>query len=491
MGLAAGALLPSVRALAATNPADLSVVDALGMMSAKRLSARELLSACQARVAALEPTIKAFITRTDDVAAAAAAAADARYAAGTARALEGIPLGLKDLFYTKGIRTTAGSQVLADFVPEYDSTVWVRFRDAGAVLMGKLNTHEFAYGAQTPPTVNPWNTALVPAGSSGGSGAALGARFLPAATGTDTGGSIRAPSSVCGCVGMMPTYGRVSRHGIVSLVWSLDHAGPMARTVADSAHLLRVIQGPDPLDPTSLTAGVSDYPLTAPASLHGTRIGIPTTFFWNGLDASIERAARAAVDVLRSLGAEVVDVALPASFPAGTTGRPGDTGNVLGIGGATALAILAEATTYHRYLLQSSAHKYGPQTLALLQAGQGVSAVDYLAAQQQRSVSVRDLRALFSDRGIDAIVHPTIPKTPPRQVPVQSAENGADLSLTSPWDGLGVPSMTVPVGIDSSGVPVGLLFSGPHLSEANLYRIGLALEAAIDFHGHHRPSLLG
>lgn len=493
---AAGAALPA-SGVRGSDPSELSALQALAALRAGQLSATELLQACRARIAAYEPVVKAFLTRTDAVADAAAARSDARYHAGGALPLDGVPVGLKDLYYTSGIPTTAASRALAGFVPDHDATVWSTLQSAGGVLLGKLNLHEFAVNAQTTPTTNPWDTTLGPAGSSGGSGAALAARYLPVATGTDTGGSIRAPASACGVVGMKPTYGRVSRHGIVSCCWSLDHAGMMARTVADSAYLLHLVQGADPLDPTSLpdsvTAGAGDYPLLPRTSLQGRRIGIPTSFFWNGLDAGVEATARAAVDELGRLGATVVDVDLPPSFSPAVSGDYGDitAGLLNSVAGIFPTIGGSELAAYHRHLIeQAGPQAYSPATLAVIESGLTIRARDYLRAQQMRTVLRREMQQVLTDARLDAMAHPTLPAAPPRQVPVDSPSQAADLSRTQPWDLCGFPSLTLPVGLDRGGVPVGLLLSGPPLTEAALFEIGLALEAALAFASTHRPALL-
>jgi aspartyl-tRNA(Asn)/glutamyl-tRNA(Gln) amidotransferase subunit A len=439
--------------------------------------------------------IRAVVTPTDGVADAAARAADARYASGRPLPLDGVPVGLKDLYYTRGIPTAAGSRVLAGFIPEHDATVWVRLRDAGAVLSGKLSTHEFAYGTSTPPTRNPWDPARQPGGSSGGSGAALAARMLPAATGTDTAGSLRLPAAVNGVVTIKPTYGRVSRHGIVTLAWSMDHAGPMARTVADTAYLLHLIEGPDPLDPTTLAVDASDYPLHAPADLRGVRLGRPSTYFWEGVDASVAAVCEAALGHARRLGAEIVDVDLPPGVVAALTPRP-----MAGAGGTPAppLAALdaggvtniAEAAAYHRRLRRDRAALYSPEILAQLELGDTLAATDYLEAQQLRTVCIRELRALFESGRLDAVVHPATTEPPGPQTPSRSAAAGVPFGLTLPWNLCGFPSMSLPAGLDIRGLPVGLLLSAPPLAEPALVRLGLALEQAVGF-SSHRPRVLG
>lgn len=480
---AAGALvLPAVPAAAhASNPADLTLLDAVSLLRSRKLSARELVSACIDRFERLDPVIRAFITRTDEQALAAARSADRRYAERRPLPLDGVPVGLKDLYYTSGTLTTAASRALGDFVPEFDATVWARLAAAGAGLFGKLNMDEFAVLTGSPPTGNPWDPDRSPAGSSGGSGAVLGARFMPAATGSDTGGSIRLPASVCGAVGLKPTYGLVSRHGTVALRWSNDHAGPMARTVADVAYLLSLIQGPDPRAPTTLPQAPGDYPLEPPKDLNGVRIGVPTSHFWEDLDPSVERTCRQAVRQLAELGATVVDVPLPASFEPVWEQLLLDDPVRLRAGGGSSRS--AETSAYHRRLKADRGHLYSPHILALVNLGETVPAPDYLGHLQLRSVFVRDMRALFRDHALDVIAHPTAPDKPPPRGSYMSTR------LTGPWNETGFPSLSLPVGLDDDGLPVGLCLNSPPLTEARLFSISLALEQAIGF-TDHRPGIL-
>lgn len=462
-----------------THPADLSLLEVIAELDARRLSARELVAACISRIDALEPTIQAFVTRTDDRALEAAATADERRAAGAGVGpLAGIPVGLKDLYYTAGIRTTAGSRVLADFVPETDATVWARLRDAGAGLLGKLNTHEFAYGTNTPPTRNPWDTDLNPGGSSGGSGAALAARMLPLATGSDTGGSLRIPAAVNGISALRPTYGTVSRHGIVALAWSMDIGGAMARRMADVAYVHRLIAGADPLDPTSTDAPLGE--IASPrSSLRGVRIGVPERYFWEGVEDGIVAACRDALDTMSDLGATIVDVPVPASNP-----------TVLADVGVYETTNLAEATSYHRGFLRSErAALYSPGVSSLLVDGESITAADYLDAQRLRNVYAREWRAIVDEHRLDAVAHPTTPAQPKPQVPSQSFAVGVPIHLTRAWSIIGFPSLSVPVGFDGGGLPVGLCLSGLPFADGPLLGIGIALDEALG-HWRRRPAIV-
>jgi aspartyl-tRNA(Asn)/glutamyl-tRNA(Gln) amidotransferase subunit A len=465
-------------AVTATDPADLTLVELLPLLESRTLSARELVDACIARAERLEPVVKAFVTPTFDLARTGAAAADkARAANRPAGPLAGVPLGLKDLYYTKGIRTTAGSKALNDFVPASDATVWARLRDAGAVLLGKLNTHEFAIGTSSPPTTNPWDPSRNPGGSSGGSAAALAARMLPIALGTDTAASIRLPAAVCGVAGLKPTYGRCSRHGVIPLAWSLDCTGPMARRLLDVAVLLGVMAGADPADPTSLSEPAGPYPTTAPADLRGVRVGIPDRFFWDGIDADIAGICRQGLARLEAMGAELVGFPMPASTDA-----------VLGERfGPLEKTVVVEGVSYHRRLIRERGALYSPEVLAAFEAGEGVSGPDYVDAQRLRATWAREWRATFAQHRLDVVASPVVPAPPGPQTPSQAVAAGPSFDLTKPWNLNGFPALSVPVGLDGRGLPVGLQLAALPLHEAGLLGIGIALDEDIAFFRRRPP----
>lgn len=455
------------------HPSELTLVELLPLLASRQLSARELVEDCLRLTDALEPTLKTYITRTPERARKAAAAADQARAAGKhVGLLAGIPVGLKDLYYTKGVRTTAGSRVLADFVPDTDATVWQRLHSAGAGLAGKTNTHEFAYGTSSPPTRNPWDTTRNPGGSSGGSGAALAARLLPVATGTDTGGSLRIPAAVNGVCALRPTYGRTSRAGVITLAWSLDTTGAMARRMLDVALLFALLSGHDPRDPTSLDEPVPTAPQDAPKDLRGVRIGVPDRFFWDGVDAEIVTLCRSGLERLRIQGAEVIEIPVPASTDEVMVDAKTD---------AYIVTNLAEATSYHRQLVRERAHLYSPEILALLQAGESVTGPDYIDAQRRRSVWARQWRQIFTSHRLDAVAHPTVQQPPGPQVPSQSFLVGPQITLCKAWSNNGFPSLSVPVGLDSRGLPVGLLLAGLPLQEQPLLQLGIALDESVRF----------
>jgi aspartyl-tRNA(Asn)/glutamyl-tRNA(Gln) amidotransferase subunit A len=468
-------------------------VELLPLLRSRQLSARELVEACIDRVERLDRTIKAFQRPTFDVALAAAATTDEARAAGReVGPLAGVPIGLKDLYYTRGIPTTASSKVLEDFVPDFDATVWSRLQEAGMVLLGKLSSTEFAWGPNSPPTVNPWDTRRSPGGSSGGSGAALAARMVPAALGTDTGCSIVNPAAMCGVSGVKGTYGRCSRHGVISLAWSCDHAGPMARRMADCAILLGVMAGHDPADPTSLEAPVPAYPTTPPPSLAGVRVGLPDRFYWDDIEPDVERVCREGLDRLAAMGAEVVVVPAPPSLEEVLGEGPNPYGSLV-VQGAHVLVkiLLPESTSYHRRLVADRAHRYSPEILAIVEAGETISAADYLDAQRLRSVWVREWRELFATHRLDVVASPTVATKPTYQTPSQSFVFGPTYRLNQGFNLNGFPSLSVPVGLGGEGHPVGLQLAANHLEESRLFEVAIALDEDVRFFTRKPPILKG
>ena len=464
-----------------SSPSELTLVELLPLLQDRSLSATELVQDCLRVTEALEPQLQAFTTRTPERALEAARQADEARAGGReVGLLAGVPVGLKDLYHVAGVPTTAGSRVLADLVPDTDSTVWERLRQAGAGLAGKTNTHEFAYGTSSPPTRNPWDPARNPGGSSGGSGAALAARMLPVATGSDTGGSLRIPAAVNGVCALRATYGRVSRAGVVTLAWSLDTTGAMARRMLDVSLLLGLLAGHDPRDPTSLDLPVPALPTGPPQDLRGVRIGIPDRFFWDDVDADVARVCREGLQRLAALGAELVDVPAPSSTDAVMADPATD---------VYVLTNLVEATSYHRQLMTERGALYSPEVLELLQAGQAVAGPDYVDAQRRRSVWARQWREAFARHRLDAVAHPTVQQPPGEQVASQSFLVGPQITLCKAWSNNGFPSLSVPVGTDSRGLPVGLLLAGLPLAEAPLLSLGVALDEDVRFFEQRPPVL--
>jgi len=447
---------------------------ALGLKN-KDYSSEELTRACLDRIQALDGELNAFITVTGEAALAAARAADARRARGEAGPLTGIPIAQKDIFCTRGVRSSCGSKMLDNFVSPYDATVVERFHQAGTVMLGKLNMDEFAMGSSNEtsfygPVKNPWDTGTVPGGSSGGSAAAVAARLAPGATGTDTGGSIRQPAAFCGITGLKPTYGRVSRWGMIAFASSLDQAGPMARTAEDCALMLQVMAGFDPRDSTSVDQPVPDYSATLGDSLEGLRIGLPKEFFGEGLDPEIARLVHAAVDEYRRLGATVKEVSLPhmhLSGPAYYVVAPAECSSNLARFDGVRYGYRCEVQ--RRILI-------GTYALSA-----GYYDAYYLKAQKIRRLISEDFRRAFED--VDVIMGPTSPS-----VAFRFGEKSADpiamyLSdiYTIAVNLAGLPGMSIPVGF-SHGLPVGMQVIGNYFAEARLLNVAHRYQQATDWH---------
>ncbi len=437
------------------------------------------------RIAAHDPQLASYITVTGEAALAEAAAAEREIAAGQYRGpLHGVPLALKDLFYTAGVRTTAGSKILSDFVPTEDATVVARLRAAGAISLGKTNMEEFAFGATSinphyGACRNPWDRDRIAGGSSGGSAAAVAAGLCTAALGSDSGGSIRQPAAVCGLVGLKPTYGRVSRHGVVPLSWSQDHVGPITRTVRDAALVLQATAGHDPRDPASSPAAVPDYLAALEHGATGMRLALPRDFFFERVDPQVDAAVREAAQTLTRLGASLEEVPLPQAGHTVTAG---------------ATILFAEASAFHEPWLRTRPQDYGPLVLGRLRVGQTILATDLLKAQRARGVLVAQTEALF-DR-FDALLTPAVPVAAPLQDettirwPDGTVEDirGTTLRFTRPFNLLGFPAITVPCGFTDNGLPIGLQIVGRPFAEATVLRLARAYEAATDW-GSRRPTL--
>ena len=469
------------RAAADQKPDDvaaLSLADAGDLLQARKVSPVELTNACLARIERLNPVLNAFITVTAEQALADARAAESEIARGRRRGpLHGIPIAFKDLFDTAGVRTTAGSAVFADRVPSEDAEVVRRLKASGAVLLGKLNMHEFAYGdtsAQTHfgPVRNPWDRSRISGGSSGGSAAAVAARLCYGALGSDTGGSIRQPAAYCGIVGLKPTYGLVSTRGVVPLSWSLDHVGPMCRSVADAAVLLQPIAGFDALDINSVNAVIPDYRKAMRQKASTLRIGIPRASFYDMLDPEIDQAVRQALQVIGRLTASTRDVELPAY--------------------RTLPVVGAEAYAFHAPYFTKTPELYQSGTRQRLQGGSAVSASAYIEGRRELERLRRAVAAVFSD--VDLLVTPTtpiLPQTVDEAVnnPALPPPGGVALSLrnTQPFDIYGLPSISVPCGFSRTGLPIGLEISGPRLGESQVLALAQAYEQATEWHRRMPP----
>lgn len=450
-----------------TNPADLTLVDLLPLLAGRQLSARELLLACLERVARAEPTVRAFVALTPELARTAADRADADRAAGRqVGPLAGVPVALKDLFCTRGVPTTASSRVLQGHDPGVDAAVWERLRDAGAGLLGKTTLHEFAYGTGSEPTRNPWDLARTPGGSSGGSAAALAARMVPVATGSDTGGSLRIPAAACGVASLRPAHGRVSTYGALPLAPSYDTAGPMARRMRDVALLLRLLAGHDPRDPHSLDAPVPAYPDAAPGDLTGVRIGLPTSGFWDA-DPSVAAVCRGGLQVLVDRGAELVELEPPAG-----------TERVMAVPGAYGTVVMREATQVHEQRLAATPELYSERLRRRLERAAQVGEQEYRQARADGRRWAADWRALLTEQRLDAVAHPTIPQPPP-VLPVQTWEELPALAPSKAWSICGFPALSVPAGLDERGLPVGLALAGLPEREAELVGLGIAVDEEV------------
>lgn len=455
----------------------LTIAQAADLVRRRELSPLELTEACLSRVEAIDGRINAFIAITADAALASARTAAAGIARGEYRGpLHGIPVALKDLFDQAGVPTTAGSKILAGNIPAEDSAAVARLKEAGAVLLGKLNMHEFAFGAtgvnpHYGPCRNPWDTGRITGGSSSGSGAAVAAGECLAALGTDTGGSIRIPASLCGVVGLKPTFGRVSRRGVIPLSWSLDHVGPLTRSVEDAAIVLQAIAGHDPLDASSAAEPVPDYAAALREGIAGLRLGVPREFFFEGCDPEASAAVRKAIAVLEGEGAAVEEVSLP---------------HIAEIPAAVAAIMLPEALAYHEGWFRERPGDYGGDVRQRLELAARYPAVTYVKAQRLREAAMEDWRREVFSR-VSVIATPTTAVPAP---PIE--EGGLDttlqlIRLTNPLNFLGLPAISVPCGFTASGLPIGLQLAGRWWDEAAVLRAAHAYELATDWSQRRPP----
>ena len=431
-------------------------------LRSKKLSVRELTENTLRLVADSQQRMNAFITITDEAARGRAAILDDELAAGIDRGpLHGIPVAHKDNIFTYGVRTTAGSKIFADWIPDQDAEIVRLLNEAGAIAIGKTGLHEFAYGVTSSnphfgAVRNPWDTERIPGGSSGGSAAAVAAHLVPFATGTDTGGSIRIPASFCGVVGLKPTYDRVSRRGVMPLGLTLDHVGPLARTVRDAALVFGLMA----------THG-SGYIPAVHADLRGMRIGVPDTFFVENIAPEVMLSFRAAVQTAAALGAHVSEVRLPDAGALNVMGR---------------LVQLAEASALMASYLDRRAD-FGPDVLALAEQGRLIPAADYVNAQRVRTLLARDFAKIWEH--LDCLMTPATPMTAPKigQTSVAFGSLHEDVRsaatrLARPFNVLGWPALAMPCGFSSEGLPIGLQLVAPPRQEDTLLQAGAALEDA-------------
>jgi aspartyl-tRNA(Asn)/glutamyl-tRNA(Gln) amidotransferase subunit A len=441
----------------------------------RRLSPVEVVGALLERIEAVDRDLGAFITVTGETALEAASRAQVEIAAGRYLGpLHGVPVGLKDLIYTEGVRTTMGSAFFKDYVPAYSATVAMKLEEAGAVLVGKTNTHEFAYGptgdrSYFGPTRNPHDLSRISGGSSGGSGAAVAANLLYGALGSDTAGSIRIPSALCGVVGMKPTFGRVSKHGVFPLSWTLDHVGPLTRTVEDNAILLSVLAGHDPADPYSANERTENFARDLGRGVRGTTIGVPRDFFFEHVEDEVGDNVAEAIEVFLSLGAEVRDVSIP---------------NLLETLRAQRYILAADAYAIHEERLGSEPEKFDGEVRERLLEGERLKAHRYASAQQRRLEARDEFEEALKD--VDVLLAPTVPIAATlidqRETTIggyEEAVRSAVTRLTGPTNLTGFPSLSVPCGLTTSGLPAGMQLIGRPFDEATLYRFGHAYEVAV------------
>jgi aspartyl-tRNA(Asn)/glutamyl-tRNA(Gln) amidotransferase subunit A len=441
-------------------------------LKSKKISPVELTRAVLDRIEKLNPALNAYITVDADGALKAARAAERQIARGKYLGpLHGIPVSLKDLFHTKGMLTTGGSKILKDWIPDADATSVAKLKAAGAIIIGKTNLHEFAFGGTTQNphfggARNPYDTSRIPGGSSGGSAVAVAADMCVASTGSDTGGSIRTPSSLCGIVGLKPTYGRVSLHGVIPLAWSLDHIGPMTKSVPDAAAMLTVMAGHDVNDPSSAREKAPSFARALKNDVKRLRIGVEPSFCFSGVDDDVAENLRKALKLFEKLGARIVEVTVPSIEMTSVV---------------ESVIITAEAASYHEKNLRERPGDYGEDVRMLLQAGAGFPAMHYLKAQRLRRIIQAEFAAAFKKIDILAMPGSAIPAPPigARTVPVAGTETDAQMALlrfTCPQNLTGLPAISIPSGMSGDGLPTGLQLVGRAFDEATVLRAAFTFE---------------
>jgi len=480
---------------------DLTIHELHEKLKSREVSSVEVTSAMLARIEAVEPRIGAYITVTPERALADAAAADRRIAAGDMGILTGIPLALKDIFLTEGIRTTCGSRILHNFVPPYSATSSEKLMQQGMVLLGKLNQDEFAMGSSNESsafgcTRNPWDTTRIPGGSSGGSAAAIAARQATATLGTDTGGSIRQPASHCGCVGLKPTYGRVSRYGVIAYASSLDQVGPLTRDVTDCAIMLGAVSGHDPKDSTSVDIAVPDYRAALTGTIKGLRIGLPREYYISGLDPDVQTAMDQAIETYRGLGAEFVDISLPHTDYAVATyyliATAEASSNLARYDGVRFGHRNAEAEGLLEMYTKSRSQGFGTEVKRRIMLGtyalsSGYYDAYYVKAQKVRTMIMDEFVRAFE--GVDVILTPVAP-TPAFRIG-EKVNDPLQMYLsdifTIPVNLAGTCAMSIPAGRSSEGLPIGLQLIGKPFGEEAILAAAYAFEQATEWHRAKAP----
>jgi aspartyl-tRNA(Asn)/glutamyl-tRNA(Gln) amidotransferase subunit A len=455
----------------------LSLVDLSRKIKAREVSPVDAVDACLERIVATEDRLNAYVLVLDEDARAAARKAEDEISRGEWKGpLHGMPVAVKDLFDLAGTATTSSSRQRTNWMASQDSAVVEILRNAGAIILGKTHTHEFAAGIMTPTTRNPWDIQRTPGGSSGGSGATVASGGAFMAIGTDTGGSIRIPASVCGIVGLKPTFGRVSRFGSTPLSWGLDHVGPLVRTVEDAAASLQILAGYDARDPGALHEPVPDFSENLDKGVKGLRVGVPRNYFFDHINPEVESAVRTALQKLESLGAELVEVTIPMAEMMGSMH--------FGI-------LLPEASAYHRSMLRDTPHLYGEDVRTFLEAGELILATDYVRAQQMRNLLQQEFKKLYEK--IDVMVAPSVPTT--AVMADTESQTWADGTVepmvaaytryATPVNLTGLPALSVTCGFSSEGLPIGMQVIGRPLAESTVLQVGAAYQAATDWHTRH------
>lgn len=466
---------------------NLSIGEAAAALQAGDTTAVALTEATLSRIKLTEPTVHAFAAVPEEAALAAAARADQEIAAGKTRGpLQGIPIGVKDIIYTKGIVTEAGSKVLEGFVPDHDATVVEKLDHAGAILIGKTIPHEFAYGVNEPPTRSPWELNSYPGGSSTGSGVAVTVRSAFGAIGTDTGGSIRIPAAINNIVGLKPTYGRISAYGVIPLSWTLDHVGPMTRTVLDNALMLNALAGHDPRDLTSARQEAPDHAAGIADGVRGIRIGIDREYvMYPGVIDDVRAATESVISELADMGAEIIEISLPEFELTPET---------------LFTVMMAEASTYHRQTLREKGHLYDPATRAILQMGEMLPATHYVTGLRARELYRSAMQDLFGRERLDALISPTLPLPTALLTDLHQPRVDMDIGETPMISYIhhsfsanlgGQPALSAPCGFTRDGLPIGYQLMGRPFDEATLFRIAYAYEQAHDWHTRQAPHDFG
>ncbi|HSO71989.1 MAG TPA: Asp-tRNA(Asn)/Glu-tRNA(Gln) amidotransferase subunit GatA [Thermodesulfobacteriota bacterium] len=484
-----------------TLPFDLTIAEAHERLIQREISSVELTRAVLDRIFQVEPQVGAFITVTPEAALKQAEEADRRIASKKIFPLTGIPLAIKDLISTKGIRTTCASRILEHYVPPYDATVITRLRELGAVMVGKVNLDEFAMGSSTENsalqvTRNPWNPDYIPGGSSGGSAAAVSAGECLGALGSDTGGSIRQPAAHCGVVGLKPTYGRVSRYGLVAYASSLDQIGPLAKTVTDCAILLQALAGYDPRDSTSVPRDVPDYLSSVIQGIRNRTIGIPKEYFVGGLDPEVEQALRQAIKVLEKEGARCLEITLPHTEYAIAVyyiiAMAEASSNLARYDGVKYGFRDRESRVLMDMVQKTRSLGFGPEVVRRILLGTYVLSAGYYdayfrKASQVRTLIIQDYRQAFDQ--VDLILTPVAPTTAFRRG--EKTDDPLQMYLTDIFtisaNLAGIPGLALPCGFSSQGLPIGLQILGNHFEEEKILQAGWAFEQATDFHLRRPP----